>query len=136
MSKLPRAHLLDPAEIEAAIKAGRRCVLNDGGEVAGCALEIHVRKKDTAHGVFRYAGARFGEPRVARISLGPYAQGLPHLWSQRAACEQLIREGKSPKRHYGQQQEEQRAAARTVRQAVEEYFAWAGGTDEKAPARW
>jgi integrase len=134
MSKLPRAHLLDPNEIDKAIKAGRRCVLNDGGEVAGCALEIHVRNGN-ARGVFRYPGAQFGEPRIARHPLGPY-HSLPLLWAERAACEKLIRENKSPKGHYGQQQEEQRAAARTVRQAMEEFFAHAGGTAEKAPALW
>jgi hypothetical protein len=141
-SRLPRAHLLDPKEIDKAIKAGLRCTLNDGGEVAGCALEIQVRKNGAAHGYFRYNGTPFGETgktgksHIQRIPLGPYDQGLPHLWSQRAACEQLIREGKSPKLHYGRIEEEQRASSRTVRQAVEDFFAWAGGTTERAPALW
>src|SRR5262249_27177441 len=99
MLKLPRAHLLDPKQIDEAVKSGRRCVLNDGGEVAGGALEIHIRSGN-GRAVFRYPGAKFGEPRIARHPLGPY-HSLPLLWAERAACEKLIREGKSPKRHHG-----------------------------------
>jgi integrase len=117
-----RPHLLDVSKIAAA----RDGVHNDGGALAGCALEIHVRNGGKSkRAYFRYNGTPFGEKRTERIPLGSYDLGLPRLRRERVTCEQLIEQDKSPKRHRSEQQERQRAAAMTLRNALEEYWAYA-----------
>jgi integrase len=98
-------------------------VHNDGGALDGCALEIHVRNGGKSkRAYFRYNGTPFGERRTQRIPLGPYDLGLPRLRRERDACEQLIEQRKSPRLHRSEQQERQRAATMTLRDAVEEFY--------------
>jgi hypothetical protein len=73
------------------------------------------------------------EKRTERIPLGSYDLGLAYLRRERVACEDLIEQGKSPKKHRDQQHEQK---LRTLRQAVREFFDWAGGTADAKPARW
>jgi integrase len=114
-----RPYLLDVNKIAAAADG----VLNDGGELDGCALEIHIRNHGKSkRAYFRYNGTPFGEKRTERISLGSYDQGLPYLRRERGACEQLIAQGKSPKRYRVQDQEKRRAAGMTLREALEEFW--------------
>jgi integrase len=118
-----RPHLLDLGTIAAVTK---RCVLNDGGALEGCALEIHVRNDGKSkQAYFRYNGTPFGEKRVERLLLGSLDLGLPHLRRERVACEDLVRRGESPKHHRARDQEQRRAAGMTMRQAMDEFFAYA-----------
>src|SRR5215510_1833502 len=127
-------HPLGLTDIAKAKASGKRVTLNFGSELAGCALEIQVRKNSEI-GYFRYNGTGFGEKRVERLRLGTVAElGLPELRRRRVACEQLIEEGTtSPKQHRSQQQKQVRQqhtlAKRTLRGAMDEFFAWAGGND-------
>jgi integrase len=128
-----RPYLLDVNKIAAA-KDG---VHKDGGELDGCALEIHIRNGGKSkRAYFRYNGTPFGEKRTERIPLGSYDQGFAYLRRERAACERLVEQGKSPRRHRSEQTEQRQSASRTLRQAIEEYFAWAGGDAEHEPALW
>jgi len=128
-----RPYLLDVNKIATAADG----VHNDGGELQGTALEIHIRNGGKSkRAYFRYNGRPFGEKRIERIALGSYDLGLPHLRRERSACEQLIEQGKSPKRHRAEKKERRQGASRTLRQAVDEFFAWAGGDAEHAPALW
>src|SRR5262245_18162529 len=106
--------------------------------VKGCALEVHVRNDGRSMlGYFRYRGLKLGDKtRVSRVPLGSLDLGLPYLRRECVTCEDLIRQGLSPKQHRGAQKEKQQAATRTVRVALNEYFAWAGGDDENPPALW
>src|SRR5437870_3614241 len=114
-----RPHLLDVDKIAAA----RKGALNDGGALKGCALEIHVRNNGRSkYGYFRYNGTQFDEKRTERIPLGPYELGLPYLRRERAACERLIEQGKSPKRLRSYEQERRRAANMTLRDGVAAFF--------------
>jgi integrase len=112
-------------------------VLNDGGELPGCALEIHVRNGGKSkRAYFRYNGTPFGEKRTERLPLGSYELGLFDLRRERVACEQLIEQGKSPKRYRTDQQEKRRAATMTLRDALEEYWkvckkTWAPSSQEE-----
>jgi integrase len=120
-----RPNLLDDSTILNA-DAG---VLNDGGDRPGCALEIHVRQlrngDKSRHGYFRYNGTPFGEKRPERLPLGSYEElGLTRLRRERAACELLIDQGKSPKRLRSHDQERRKAAGMTLRQAVKEFFVY------------
>src|SRR5262249_28077640 len=68
----------------------------------------------------RYPGAQFGERRTMRTPLGSYEQGLRELRLKRAACEQLITEGRSPKRYWKRRGGEQHAAGMTFREGKDE----------------
>ena len=114
-----RPHLLDIGTIATASDG----VHNDGGELDGCALEIHVRNDGKSkRAYFRYNGTPFGEKRTERIALGSYDPGLAHLRRERGACERLLEQGKSPKLHRAEGQEKRRTAGMTLRQAVAEFF--------------
>jgi hypothetical protein len=114
-----RPHLLDISTIATT----RDGVYNDGGALDGCALEIHVRSGGRSkRAYFRYNGTPFGEKRTERIALGSYDLGLNRLRRERVACEQFIEQGKSPKLHRSQQQERQRVATMTLREAVKEFY--------------
>jgi hypothetical protein len=115
-----QSNLLDMSTINAAADG----VLKDGGEVDGCVLEIHIRNGGKSkHGYIRYNGTPFfGEKRTERIALGSLDQGLRQLRRERVACEDLILQGKSPKRFRGQQQEQRRAAGMTFADALEEFW--------------
>src|SRR5262245_28016623 len=128
-----RPHQLDSDKIASATKG----VLNDGGAVPGCALEIHVRNGGKSkRAYFRYPGTRFGEKRTERVPIGSYTIGLVQLRRERVTCEQLIEQDTSPKRYYRDQKERQHSARRTLRVAVQEFFVWAGGGGENEPALW
>jgi integrase len=117
-----RPHLLTTSFIETAPDG----VHNDGGAIEGCALEIHIRNGGKSkRAYYRYNGTPFGESRTARVSLGSYDQGLAHLRRERVALEQLIEQGKSPKRHRGHQQKQRRAAGMTLRNAMDEFWTFA-----------
>lgn len=121
-----RPNLLDDAAIRNA--TDNRKVHNDGGELPGCVLEIHIRNGGrTKRGYLRYNGTQFGEQRTARLPLGDYHQlGLKQLRRKRAACEALIEQGKNPKRHAHELNEERRKhqiGNITVAEAIEEFFA-------------
>jgi hypothetical protein len=125
-----RLHVLDIATIAAAEDG----VLNDGGALDGCVLEIHKRNGGKSkRAYFRYNGTPFGEKRTERLALGPYDLGLTHLRRMRVTCERLIEEGKSPRRYYDVEQEKQRTAGMTLRQAVAEHFEWAMRTVWNSP---
>jgi integrase len=114
-----KPHLLDAAKVAAAADG----VHNDGGAIPGCALEIHVRNDGKSkRAYFRYNGTPFGEKRIERISLGPYDKGLGELRRECVACEELVRQGKSPKRFRERQKEERIARGMTLRQAMDEYY--------------
>jgi hypothetical protein len=90
----------------------------------GCALEIKKRN-GSMRAYFRYPGVQFGEVRVARIPLGSYDQGLLKLRRICVAYEDLIAEGKSPKRYKQHVEDQQRAAGMTFREALEEFWQFA-----------
>ena len=119
-----KPHLLTTTMIDAATKG----ILNDGGAVESCALEILTRNDGRSkRGYFRYPGTRFGERRTMRIPLGRYDDiGLIQLRRMRAALEQLFLDGKSPARHQKQLAEQRRAAGMTLGTAVDEFFQFAG----------
>jgi integrase len=121
-----RPNLLDDATIANATDNDR--VYNDGGDVKGCALEIHVRLDGRSKiGRFRYNGLPFGENRTSRVTIGSYAElGLRGLRRKRVAYEALIEKGKSPKRHSHEVKQEREKFHRSnisLREAIEEHFA-------------
>ena len=125
-----RPYLLESKTIENAVDL--RKVYNDGGELDGCALEIHVRNGGKSkRAYFRYNGSPFGEKRVERVPLGRYERGLAELRRKRDDCEQLVKQGKSPKiylKRKGEQRlERQRLARRTLGDALDEFFSFAPG---------
>ena len=119
-----KPHLLTSTMIDAATKG----ILNDGGAVESCALEILIRNNGRSkRGYFRYHGTRWGERRTMRIPLGRYDDiGLVQLRRMRAALEQLFLDGRSPAGHQKQLAEQRRAAGMTLGEAVDEFFQFAG----------
>jgi integrase len=121
-------------------------VLSERCNLKGCALEIHVRRGGKSkQAYFRYNGVAFNEQRNARLRLGSYDKlGLAHLRRECITCEDLIQQNKSPNAHYAEKQEHIRkqhtTAKRTLREAMNDFFAWAGGDIDDGgnipPARW
>ena len=90
-------------------------------------------------GYVRYNGRPFGETPVVRIPLGDYDErsGLAELRCQRAACEDLIRQNKSPKVHsklmLEQRLEQQQLTKRTLGEALEDFFEFGRTTLWRSP---
>jgi hypothetical protein len=110
-----------------------------GGDLPGTALEIRVRNGGKSkRAYFRYNGKPFGEKQhPTRLPLGDFNQeGLTALLRKRAACEQLMREGKNPKQEHKraekQKQEQQLLSQRTLGQALEDFFNYARGVKWKS----
>jgi hypothetical protein len=103
-------------------------VHSEPGNVEGCALEIKKRK-GRMRGFFRYNNTKVGDkdgkgnvPRFMRLPLGSYSQGLRELRRQCAALEELVEQGRSPRRYRQQTQDKLRAAGMTLREALDEYW--------------
>jgi hypothetical protein len=96
----------------------------EAGDVAGTALEIVVRQQgQSKRARARYPGHQFGENRVQRLPLGNYdKEGLSKLRRTMVVIEDLIREGKSPKKHFTTALERQRAKGMTLRDAMNEFY--------------
>jgi integrase len=99
-------------------------VHRDPGDLKGVALEIKVSNSGkTKVGYNRFNGTPFGENRVARLRIGRYDDlGLPGLRRARVTCEDLIRHGKSPRKHFREHQELKRAGDMTLNEALDAFW--------------